>query len=90
MTAEHEHPVVHLASFRLARRAADVLRDLLHDPAWLISLNVEIYPTGHPVVVATVRRRTREVCMCFPSSVDDVRVVVREVGQADGSTRGGR
>lgn len=82
--------VTYLATFRLARRAADVLRGLLHEPVFLISVTVEVQPAGDPVVVALVRERTRRVLMCFPSSIDDVRVVVRQARQTDTNGKEGR
>ena len=71
-------PVISLAAFRSARRAAGVLEDLLQAP-WLLSVKVEVQPSGMPMLVARVARRDRWVEACIPSHCNDFQVHVRSV-----------
>jgi hypothetical protein len=88
--SESAGAVVPLKTYKLAKRAVGVLVGLLHDPPWLVRVAVEIQPDGDPVVVGWVRKRTRAALMCFPSSVDGIRVQVREVEHAEHGEGGQR
>lgn len=69
--------VIHLARFRLARRAADALVGIVHGSSILLRVAVEVAPDGEPTVVALVARRTPALVRALPRSIDGIAVVLR-------------
>jgi len=67
-------PVTHLVRWARARRAAAALRGLLHEPDWLIDVQVRLLASGDPEVVVAVTSMATHIVRCLPSSVDNVLV----------------
>jgi hypothetical protein len=70
-----------LAAYRAALHAADVLRDLLQSPPWLIDVHVAV-EEGQPLLVAVITSLNEEARVCIPTVVNNFRV------QVDARSRG--
>src|SRR5690349_12444823 len=70
--------VVHLAAYRAARRARDVLLDLLHGPPWLLRVDIEVQPSGELRLVATIAGLDRWKEACIPSACNGVEIRTRD------------
>jgi hypothetical protein len=78
MNQEHAvGPVVHLSTFRLARRAADALAGLLHSPPWLVRVGVEVDDAGGLAILVLVTKTAPHVARALPRSFDDFPVLSR-------------
>lgn len=70
-------PVISLATYREAVRAATFLRGCLHDPAWLKEVVPELGGDGEARVVVVLLWQTTLIRRCLPTSVNGINVVVR-------------
>ncbi len=70
--------VVELAALRQARHARDVLLQLLGPVPWLLSVKVEVQPSGVPWLVATVVALDHWKNACVPSQCNNVEVLTKD------------
>lgn len=71
--------VIHLADYRRGKLAVWALAGLLHSPDWLRKIYLEADADGVRVI-ALVRDDSTMVRSVFPSSIDDIPVVIRKAG----------
>jgi hypothetical protein len=64
---------------RRARLAATFLRGLMHEPAWLREVAVEVVD-GTPVVLVLLKFDDALARRCVPSKIEGISVSVRVVG----------
>jgi hypothetical protein len=71
--------VVDLSEYRDARKAAQALRGMLHEPTWLLGVSVVVAAEVGLEIIVDILREDEMLRRCLPSSVNEVpvRVVVR-------------
>ena len=79
--------MVALAEYHAARRAADVLRGLLHEPTWLLDVKVIVAEEVGFEIIVSIVREDEMIRRCLPRSMNDVPVRVIARNGASGAGR---
>jgi hypothetical protein len=81
--------VVHLDSYRAARRAREFMLGIFHDPPWLADLVVESDGNGGARLVVLLNWETVMILRCLPTSVSGVPMVARVIHGTSGAPGSG-